>query len=134
MDMGPAGVYQMYGRAGRMLGGIYPKPPAMAAPSHWLCYVKVPNVDTTVAVVRRLGGRVTSGPMEVSGGSRIAMCVDPQGAMFAIHSFPPAAARAKAAPKTKPKPKAKGKKKPSRARATAKARPGKRKRPARKRR
>jgi predicted enzyme related to lactoylglutathione lyase len=35
--------------------------------------------------VMELGGRVVYGPMEVPGGDRIAQCLDPQGALFALH-------------------------------------------------
>lgn len=98
MDMGPAGTYQMFGRMGQTLGGVYNKPREMTAPPHWLCYVLVSSADGAVPLVTRLGGTVVNGPMEVPGGDRIAMCVDPQGAAFAVHARAaraPAAARAK---------------------------------------
>ena len=85
MDMGPAGLYQMYGREGQMLGGIYNKPAEMPFPPHWLQYVRVPDVHQAVEVVKELGGQVLNGPMEVPGGSWIAQCMDPQGAAFAVH-------------------------------------------------
>jgi uncharacterized protein len=97
MDMGPLGTYQTFGRAGQMLGGVYDKPLEMPA-SNWLCYVLVPNADTTAALVERLGGKVLNGPMDIPGGGRIAQCLDPQGAAFALHST---AAPAKAASKPK---------------------------------
>ncbi len=31
------------------------------------------------------GGQVLNGPMEIPGGDRIAQCLDPQGAAFALH-------------------------------------------------
>jgi predicted enzyme related to lactoylglutathione lyase len=85
MDMGAEGTYQMFGRAGTDLGGMY-NSSGTTARSHWLCYVRVPNVDAGAAAAAKLGGRVTNGPMEVPGGGRIAMCADPQGAAFAVHS------------------------------------------------
>ena len=132
MDMGPGGIYQMYGRGGGgpTLGGIYDKPAEMPAPPAWLCYVTVPSADKAAATVKRLGGRVVSGPMEVPGGGRIAQCVDPQGAMFAVHSTAPAAratpksAKTKTKAKTKAKPKAKtktGVKKKAKTKAKGKA-------------
>ena len=112
MDMGPMGTYQMFGRAGLPLGGIYRKPPEMPAPPHWLCYAMVPSADRAANDVTRLGGRVLNGPMDVPGGDRVAQCMDPQGAAFAVHSTAPAV---KAAPRptkarSKPKPKATPKK------------------------
>ena len=112
MDMGPAGIYWIFGRAGgsSMLGGFYTKPPEVPAP-RWLSYVRVPSADAAAATVTRLGGRVVSGPMEVAGGDRIAMCIDPQGIAFAVHSrvARPAARPTAAKPGTKAKPKAKRK-------------------------
>ncbi|HWK08496.1 MAG TPA: hypothetical protein VNR64_00500 [Vicinamibacterales bacterium] len=35
---------------------------------------------------RANGGRVLNGPMDVPGGDRVAQCLDPQGAAFAVHS------------------------------------------------
>jgi len=105
----PMGTYQMFGRAGIPLGGIYRKPPEMPAPPHWLCYAMVASADRAATEVTRLGGRVLNGPMEVPGGDRIAQCMDPQGAVFAVHSVAPAM---KAAPAPRPKPKARPRPKP----------------------
>lgn len=117
MDMGPVGTYQMFGRAGQMLGGIYNKPREMPAPPHWLCYALVPSADSAAAVVQRLGGKVMNGPMDIPGGGRIAQCMDPQGAAFAVHAN---AAQAKAAPKQSRSAKKPGKK-PAKAKKATKA-------------
>jgi predicted enzyme related to lactoylglutathione lyase len=85
MDMGDAGVYQIYGRSGQPLGGMFDKPSEMPGPPAWLSYITVPDVRTAVERVSELGGRVLHGPAEVPGGM-IAQCMDPQGAMFALHS------------------------------------------------
>lgn len=42
-------------------------------------------MDGAVKRITDRGGKVTNGPMEVPGGDRVAQCVDPQGAHFAIH-------------------------------------------------
>jgi len=123
MDMGPLGVYQMFGRAGKQsLGGVYRKPLEMAGASHWLCYIKVPNADKAAETVKRLGGRVMSGPMDVPGGGRIATCVDLQGATFAVHSVAPARAKSPSRPKPKKAKKAAKRVKKARPRAAAKRR------------
>ena len=83
----PTGTYQMYGRRGRTLGGMMTRPKDYPAPPHWLYYVKVADLDDTVARVKKCGGRVLNGPMEVPGGSRIAQCMDPQGAAFALNGI-----------------------------------------------
>jgi len=87
MDMGKMGVYQMYGVPGsdRPLGGMFNKP-AEVPVSNWLLYAMVESVDEAVDRMKQLGGTVLNGPMEVPGGDRVAQCLDPQGAAFALHS------------------------------------------------
>jgi len=87
-DMGEMGVYQMYGRGGQSLGGMFTKPADMPMPPNWLYYIRVPNADEAVERVKALGGQVLNGPMDVPGGDRIAQCLDPQGAAFAVHARP----------------------------------------------
>jgi predicted enzyme related to lactoylglutathione lyase len=87
MDMGEAGIYQMYGRGSHPLGGMYNKPAEMPAPPHWLHYFMIDDVNKSVETVKELGGQILNGPMEVPGGDLIAQCLDPQGAAFAIHSL-----------------------------------------------
>ena len=85
MDMGPSGVYQMFGRNGVVLGGMFNSSPQMPAPPGWLHYVLVDDLNRAAEAVKSAGGQVVNGPMEVPGGDWIAQCVDPQGAMFAVH-------------------------------------------------
>jgi predicted enzyme related to lactoylglutathione lyase len=87
IDIGPAGVYQEFGRNGVVLGGMYSKPSSTQRPA-WLHYVLVDDVNRAVEAVKRGGGQVVGGPTEVPGGSRVAQCVDPQGAAFAVHARP----------------------------------------------
>ena len=84
-DMGPMGIYQMFGRRGRSLGGMFTKPPDMPAPPHWMLYIRVPDVDKAAERVKALGGKILHGPTDVPGGERIVQCADPQGAAFALH-------------------------------------------------
>ena len=83
--MGPMGIYQMFGREGVTLGGIFKRPPEMPAPPHWLLYVRVPDINKGADDVKASGGQVLHGPAEVPGGDWIAQCMDPQGAAFALH-------------------------------------------------
>ncbi|HEX4961223.1 MAG TPA: VOC family protein [Thermoanaerobaculia bacterium] len=85
MDMGPAGVYQMYGIGGIPMGGIYNKPDHMQGPPAWLHYASVKDAAATAEKVKENGGQVLNGPMEVPGGDLIVMIMDPQGGMFAVH-------------------------------------------------
>src|SRR5207247_1974420 len=97
----PMGTYQMYGKGGRTFGGMATKPKDYPAPPHWLYYVKVDDLDAALARVKKGGGQVMHGPMEVPGGDRVAQCMDPQRAAFALHgteeSLPYRAGRAPAA-------------------------------------
>jgi predicted enzyme related to lactoylglutathione lyase len=86
MDMGPIGTYLMFGRNGRMYGGVYNKPADMPAPSHWMLYFRVNDVNEATPRLQSLGATLLNGPMEVPGGDLIATFLDPQGAGFSIHS------------------------------------------------
>ena len=92
-DMGGGMMYRLFKTAdsGRHLGGMFDKMPDMPAPTAWLHYVTVADIEASLAKVTELGGQVLNGPMEVPGGDRVAQCMDPQGAPFALHQSPPAA-------------------------------------------
>jgi len=85
-DMGEMGPYQSYSRRDGLpaIGGMFNKPAEM--PNAWLLYVRVDDVEASAGKVTELGGQVLNGPMEVPGGDKVAQCLDPQGAFFAIHS------------------------------------------------
>jgi predicted enzyme related to lactoylglutathione lyase len=85
-DMGPIGVYFLFKGNGREMGGIYNITPDMKMPPNWMQYVRVDSADAAVERVKANGGTILNGPMEVPGGDRIAQCMDPQGAAFAVHS------------------------------------------------
>jgi uncharacterized protein len=86
-DMGHMGVYHLYGLPGLMLGGAYRKPAEMPAPPNWLPYVRVDDLDATLARVRNGSANVLLGPHVVPTGERIAVVADPQGATFALHQL-----------------------------------------------
>lgn len=87
MDMGDGQTYQMYGNGGDSLGGIFKRPPE-APVSAWNTYWEVADVDAAAPKIAELGGQVLNGPMEVPGGGRVLQGIDPQGAMFSLHSAP----------------------------------------------
>jgi predicted enzyme related to lactoylglutathione lyase len=136
-DMGPMGMYMIFGRNGRQLGGMFNKPAEMKGGPAWLGYVRVKDVNQTVSKVKSARGTLVNGPMQVPGGDWIAQFVDPYGAMFAVHGLAadmkpaqaPAATAAEAAPAQvakapAPKPAAAAKKAPAR-KAPAKKAPAK---------
>jgi hypothetical protein len=84
MDMGEMGTYQFFGRDGAMIGGMYPKPEEVPV-CNWLPYAMVASADTAAEQVLDTGGTILQPPTDVPGG-RITMLMDPQGAVFAVHS------------------------------------------------
>jgi len=109
MDMGPDGVYQMYGWKGRQIGGIYRQPKTMPAGPRWVSYIRVRDAKAAAEIAKKSGGQILQ-MMEVPGGDWIAVGTDPQGVEFAVHSV------------TK-----KAKKKPAAKKRAAKKKPAKRK-------
>jgi predicted enzyme related to lactoylglutathione lyase len=82
-DIGEMGTYQLFSAGGQTIGGMLTKPEEMPIPL-WLYYFNVDDVDAAGQRVKDAGGRVVDGPTEVSGGSWIVQCADPQGAIFAL--------------------------------------------------
>jgi predicted enzyme related to lactoylglutathione lyase len=90
-DMGEMGIYHLFGRDRFAYGGAYKKPADMPAPPHWLHYVSPKDsADAAAERAKKAGATILHEPMEVPGGDRIAIIMDPQGATFAVHSKPKA--------------------------------------------
>ena len=111
-DMGAQGVYQIFvEQGGNQVGGMA-NVQGPSSPPSWLCYVHVGDSARAVASAKGAGGRLLHGPMEVPGGSWIALLMDPQGGAFAVQEAPraaaaqarPAPAPAAAKPAAAPKP------------------------------
>jgi predicted enzyme related to lactoylglutathione lyase len=85
MDMGPMGVYRIFGSDGVQMGGMMDKPENVPA-SAWGFYVNVDGIDSAIERIHANGGQVTMGPHEVPGGSWVVQATDPQGASFALVS------------------------------------------------
>ena len=100
-DMGAMGTYQLFQHGGTQVGGMCNVQGPSTAPS-WLSYVHVADSSRAVAAAKSAGGRLLHGPMEVPGGSWIAMMMDPQGGAFAVQEAPRAANQPKAAAAAKP--------------------------------
>lgn len=82
MDMGEMGAYTIFGKGGTDLGGIMRAPDGQ--PPAWLSYTAVDEIDERARRAQELGATLIMGPMDVPGGGRIAMFLDPQGAAFAL--------------------------------------------------
>lgn len=79
--------YTMFTASGAPVGGIMPLNEGArqaGAPSHWMAYTTVPDVDATVEKARSLGAKVHAPPTDIPTVGRFAVLADPQGASFAI--------------------------------------------------
>jgi hypothetical protein len=81
------GIYQIFERFGAQVGGMCKVQGPATAPS-WLSYVQVTDSSRAVGAAKGAGGRLLHGPIEVPGGSWIALFMDPQGGAFAVHEMP----------------------------------------------
>lgn len=86
-DVMPEGSDSKY-YIGRIRGGdvaAISSPPASAPPQAvWNTYIAVESADETAAKVRDAGGRLLSEPFDVFEAGRMAVCADPEGAVFCI--------------------------------------------------
>ena len=85
VDMGPIGVYQTFATGGAPVGGMMTKMPQSPHP-FWTYYFTVPALGEALERTKARGGQVIHGPQQVPGGSFIANCIDPRGAMFSLVS------------------------------------------------
>ena len=84
-DMGDGLMYYIFGRDGKMYGGMFTTPPQMAGMHpFWLVYIHVKDVGKGVAIATKNGASIHRPQMDIPGGS-IAILGDPQGAGFALH-------------------------------------------------
>lgn len=88
----PGGTYSMIRKDGKAVGALYPlneEQKKHEVPPHWLSYVASDDVDATLEKVKKNGGSVMMGPMDVKPDGktlvgRMGVVSDPQGAAFAI--------------------------------------------------
>jgi hypothetical protein len=78
-------VYGSWRLDGRLIGGLLPMGPRFPpdVPANWVAYFGVDDVEAAGEHVRRLGGQVVAGPMDVPQG-RFLTLTDPLGAVFAL--------------------------------------------------
>jgi predicted enzyme related to lactoylglutathione lyase len=85
LDMGAMGRYQLFAAGGSAIGGMMTKPAQMPVPS-WNYYFRVDSIGGALERLKKEGGQVINGPMEVPGDDWIVQGIDPQGAMFSLVS------------------------------------------------
>ena len=71
--------------AGRPVGGIHQMGAEFGgAPSHWMAYVAVDDVDASARRVEELGGKVCVPPNDIPGVGRFCVINDPTGATLSL--------------------------------------------------
>jgi predicted enzyme related to lactoylglutathione lyase len=82
----PEGEYHLFKRANDEDGaGMMQMPPEAEAPSHWLAYVLVEDVDASAAKAKELGATIYVEPRDIPGIGRFSVLADPAGAAFAVY-------------------------------------------------
>ncbi|GHH00616.1 VOC family protein [Comamonas sp. JC664] len=76
--------YTMCKVNGLNAAGMGQLPPGMDVPPAWTCYFGVEDIDAMAESVRKHGGQVGMGPMDVFDQGRLAICSDPTGAHFGL--------------------------------------------------
>jgi predicted enzyme related to lactoylglutathione lyase len=87
LKQGDAGgtIYNEIVANGREQGGMYQMGPEQGgAPSHWMAYVAVDDVDAKAKQVEELGGKVSVPPMDIPNVGRFCVISDPTGATLAL--------------------------------------------------
>jgi predicted enzyme related to lactoylglutathione lyase len=81
----PPVVYNEIVVEGRHVGGIYKMGPEYGgAPSHWMAYVAVDDVDAKAAQAAELGGKVCVPPTDIPNTGRFCVINDPTGATISL--------------------------------------------------
>lgn len=78
----PNGEYVFASVGGTVIGATMPV--TEGAPSGWQFYFRAPNIDVAAEKVKKAGGKVHAGPMEVPGGDKVIVASDPQGVPFGV--------------------------------------------------
>jgi len=79
----PNGTYTMI-KVGDGTGGGIVKHPMPGAPSMWLAYVLVDDIEAATRKAKSLGAKVKQDVMEVMGVGSLSILEDPTGATFAL--------------------------------------------------
>lgn len=87
MDMGEMGSYPMIHANGMPVMGVVQTggPEMENVPPHWAIYIRVADVDATVAKATSMGANVFVPAMDVPSVGRMAMLADPHGATFWVY-------------------------------------------------
>jgi len=84
MDLGSAGPYHVFKRAGAGVAGMLQVPPGAISRPQWVPYFAVADVNATFARALSLGAEPHVQPQDVSGVGRFATVGDQTGASFGL--------------------------------------------------
>lgn len=70
--------------AGLEVAGVASREPGPPRPATWMTYIAVDSVDETAGAVWAAGGTVLVEPLSFFSAGRMAVCADPQGAVFCL--------------------------------------------------
>lgn len=86
MDMPGGKAYYLALVNDEPVAGLMSMPAEVPAgtPPHWLSYVEVDDLDSSVQKVQRSGGSVLRAPFEIQDVGRIAVIADPTGAVLGL--------------------------------------------------
>jgi predicted enzyme related to lactoylglutathione lyase len=76
--------YSIAHQDGQIVAAVSPKMGAPDAPSAWMTYLATDDVDATAAKIKGAGGQILAEPMDVMEEGRMAVAMDPAGAVFAL--------------------------------------------------
>jgi predicted enzyme related to lactoylglutathione lyase len=89
MPMGELGDYSFIDCGDTQIGAMMNRP-SPGQPPRWGFYFHIPDVDAAVAKITEAGGQIVMPPMDVPGGQRALVAIDPQGAPVGFVSGDPA--------------------------------------------
>jgi uncharacterized protein len=78
------GGYSIARSGGRIVAAVGPKMGPPGTPSAWTTYLATDNVDATAAKIKAAGGQLLAEPMDVMSEGRMAIAMDPAGAVFGL--------------------------------------------------
>ena len=76
--------YSIAHQDGRIVAAISPKMAGPDAPTVWTTYLAADDADATAARIKGAGGQLLAGPMDVMEEGRMAVAMDPAGAVFGL--------------------------------------------------
>jgi predicted enzyme related to lactoylglutathione lyase len=84
MPPGSAGEYHIAQLQGGDVAAVGSQPQGAPPVAVWNTYIAVESADDAAASVRAAGGRIISEPFDVMEAGRMAVCADPEGAVFGV--------------------------------------------------